>query len=136
FKQEGCRRLGIIGHDREYFYNPWNYDLAEHLYQDEPHELLMFLNRHNYESLLSEMTETRILNQTLREERRQFEKELRTQKNEYEKQLRMLQNRFDDMKNSASFKIGRVITAPVRKIRGDRYREPASAHDRQTLEKT
>ena len=117
-KNEGCPKLGLSDHPLEYFYNPWNHAFAQHMQKDSPEELLLFLLEHYNDELTMEMGYARSRNKTIHE----LSKELRVTKRTLENKLTALQNKYDDMENSASFKIGRVITAPVRKIRGERKR--------------
>ncbi|MBO4336651.1 MAG: glycosyltransferase [Lachnospiraceae bacterium] len=122
-KEHGLDDLGIDVKEEGFYIYPHYDEFAAHLRNDDIDDFLRFLADYNYRTMMESQVKEGIKTR----EAKQFRRELKLKTKEaksLERQLNTLRGNYEDIKNSASYKIGRVITAPVRKIRGDRVREP------------
>ncbi len=124
-KEHGLDDLMIDIREEGFYIRPHYDEFARHLREDGIDDFLRFLADYNYRTMMESKVKEGVKIREAKQLRRELKEKTREAKR-LDRQLKALQNDFDDMKNSASFRIGRFITAPVRKIRGDRKRDPST----------
>ena len=101
-KFEGEKEFGFLQYEREYYYKPQQYD-----------EYSKILETDSVEALQKEITALKADIKKLKDDNKKLKDDVKKQKEKTDRQKKINQ----DLKNSISFRIGRVITWVPRKIK-------------------
>lgn len=104
----GLTRLHIRERDADYYYTPWYAEFVSHILQDSPQDFQAYLAYVTYIQLTERTGEKRAKEQKLKETKQQLKA--------LKKELASTQRRYEQLKNSWSYRIGRVFTWLPRRI--------------------
>ena len=111
----GLTRLHIWEREAEYYYAPWYAEFVSHILHDSPQDFQAYLAYVTYIQLTERTGEKRVKEQSLKETKQQL-KSLKKEHAQLEKELASTQRHYEQLKNSWSYRIGRVLTWLPRRI--------------------
>lgn len=115
-KTEGLSRMHIVSRPDGYYYKQWQKETVDHMWQDSPEELLIFLA---YRSFLK-MTETDMRYRSMRAKKEFNVKRYRRKKAELadaKEEILKLKNDKVEIKNSLDYRLGHWLLKLPRKIK-------------------
>ncbi len=120
-QNEGLQTLHIQEQPTDYYYTDWHAIAVTHLLNDKPEEFLTYLSHTTYIQMVNASAKRNVSlerNKKLRKELEKAEKKLanNNQIKNVKTELETVQKQLNAIKNSKSYKLGRIITAIPRKI--------------------
>lgn len=125
--QEGFARFGLLEQERDFFYDKWMYDDLHQMLESSPEDFLLQKSMSRRLTAEKGKGEQRRLRQELEHEteaKRKIERELgsrlkqkETELLELRQQLEKQRKQEEELRQSFSFRLGRTLTWPVRKLK-------------------
>ncbi|MCI9262897.1 MAG: glycosyltransferase [Eggerthellaceae bacterium] len=105
-KGSGLQTLGLLGHDPDYFYVDWQYDVVRHIQEDSPEDFLMYLSHLTY----IQLTEKGARNQRLKFKNR----DLRQKLTETKAKLKKAEQETARIKQSRCYRLANSLRSLLR----------------------